>query len=141
MIDHYDDLPNVMVFMHSERYQWHNDDPIYGTFPPSPDSRPSNLTQTRWSPIITKSPNPLHHLPRLRQSPLRLDLRLSLRAQAHRPPQRSPLRPQIRQNNRNRLPRRLQRALPQRASPRCRRSSLLCPIRPDSAKDPRTAAC
>jgi hypothetical protein len=21
-----------MVFMHSERYQWHNDDPIYGTF-------------------------------------------------------------------------------------------------------------
>ncbi|KAH8787456.1 hypothetical protein F5882DRAFT_112436 [Hyaloscypha sp. PMI_1271] len=29
IIDHYDKLPDVMVFMHSERYQWHNDDPIY----------------------------------------------------------------------------------------------------------------
>jgi hypothetical protein len=31
IIDHYDKLPDVVVFMHSERYQWHNDDPIYGT--------------------------------------------------------------------------------------------------------------
>jgi len=30
MIDFYNHLPDVMIFMHSERYQWHNDDPIYG---------------------------------------------------------------------------------------------------------------
>ena len=26
IIDHYDDLPDVMVFMHSHRWSWHNDD-------------------------------------------------------------------------------------------------------------------
>ena len=31
IIDNYDDLPTVSVFMHSLRYQWHNDDPLYGT--------------------------------------------------------------------------------------------------------------
>lgn len=30
MIDSYDNLPDVMVFMHNGRYQWHNDDPLYG---------------------------------------------------------------------------------------------------------------
>ena len=30
MIDAYDNLPDVMVFMHSDRYQWHNADPLYG---------------------------------------------------------------------------------------------------------------
>lgn len=29
IIDHYDDLPNVAIFSHSKRYQWHNDDPLY----------------------------------------------------------------------------------------------------------------
>ncbi|KAF2213329.1 hypothetical protein CERZMDRAFT_67553 [Cercospora zeae-maydis SCOH1-5] len=29
IIDHYDQLPNVAVFSHSKRYQWHNDDPLY----------------------------------------------------------------------------------------------------------------
>jgi hypothetical protein len=33
MIDAYEDLPDVMVFIHSDRYQWHNDDPLYGTIP------------------------------------------------------------------------------------------------------------
>jgi hypothetical protein len=33
MIDAYDYLPDVMVFIHSDRYQWHNDDPLYGTDP------------------------------------------------------------------------------------------------------------
>ena len=27
MIDNYDRLPNVIVFIHSLQYQWHNDDP------------------------------------------------------------------------------------------------------------------
>ncbi|MCJ1282176.1 hypothetical protein MMC26_001499 [Xylographa opegraphella] len=35
IIDHYDRLPNVTIFLHSARYQWHNDDPDYGT-PSSP---------------------------------------------------------------------------------------------------------
>lgn len=32
IIDNYDSLPDVVVFMHSGRYQWHNDDPIYGNY-------------------------------------------------------------------------------------------------------------
>lgn len=31
IIDNYDNLPNVTLFLHSARYQWHNDDPLYGT--------------------------------------------------------------------------------------------------------------
>ena len=30
LIDHYDKLPENMVFLHSLRYQWHNEDPMYG---------------------------------------------------------------------------------------------------------------
>ncbi|KAH8813183.1 hypothetical protein F5884DRAFT_327519 [Xylogone sp. PMI_703] len=33
MIDFYDKLPDITVFMHSERYQWHNDDPLYDGVP------------------------------------------------------------------------------------------------------------
>jgi len=29
IIDHYDELPSVMIFQHASRYQWHNDDPLY----------------------------------------------------------------------------------------------------------------
>ncbi|GAB7354784.1 hypothetical protein MBLNU459_g5181t2 [Dothideomycetes sp. NU459] len=29
IIDHYDDLKPVTIFVHAERYQWHNDDPDY----------------------------------------------------------------------------------------------------------------
>jgi hypothetical protein len=35
IIDHYDKLPDLVVFMHDARYQWHNDDPIYGTCLPN----------------------------------------------------------------------------------------------------------
>jgi hypothetical protein len=31
-MDSYENLPDIMVFMHGERYQWHNDDPIYGCY-------------------------------------------------------------------------------------------------------------
>lgn len=34
IIDHYDDLPDVMLFIHPTRYQWHNDDPYYDGIPP-----------------------------------------------------------------------------------------------------------
>ena len=30
MIDRYDSLPDVSIFIHSLRYQWHNEDPMYG---------------------------------------------------------------------------------------------------------------
>ncbi|SMY18719.1 unnamed protein product [Zymoseptoria tritici ST99CH_1A5] len=29
IIDNYDHLPSTVIFTHSERYQWHNDDPLY----------------------------------------------------------------------------------------------------------------
>ncbi|KAI5288664.1 hypothetical protein KEM54_005024 [Ascosphaera aggregata] len=34
IIDHYDELPEHMLFLHAERYQWHNDDPDYDGVPP-----------------------------------------------------------------------------------------------------------
>lgn len=30
IINNYDNLPDILVFIHSLRYQWHNDDPLYG---------------------------------------------------------------------------------------------------------------
>ena len=30
LIDHYANLPDYMVFLHALRYQWHNEDPMYG---------------------------------------------------------------------------------------------------------------
>lgn len=34
IIDNYDNLPETMLFIHSQRYQWHNDDPYYDGVPP-----------------------------------------------------------------------------------------------------------
>ncbi|KAI9792347.1 MAG: hypothetical protein M1833_001118 [Piccolia ochrophora] len=33
IIDNYADLPPITVFLHSLRYQWHNDDPLYDSVP------------------------------------------------------------------------------------------------------------
>ncbi|KAL7276330.1 hypothetical protein RUND412_000668 [Rhizina undulata] len=33
IIDNYDNLPDVTIFSYSDRYQWHNDDPIYDQVP------------------------------------------------------------------------------------------------------------
>ncbi|KAJ4376281.1 hypothetical protein N0V83_001564 [Neocucurbitaria cava] len=33
IIDHYDDLPDNVLFIHPNRYQWHNDDPDYDGLP------------------------------------------------------------------------------------------------------------
>ncbi|KAF2477122.1 uncharacterized protein BDR25DRAFT_309419 [Lindgomyces ingoldianus] len=33
IIDRYDSLPNVSIFIHSLRYQWHNEDPMYDGVP------------------------------------------------------------------------------------------------------------
>lgn len=29
IIDHYDSLPDIVIFMHGGRYRWHNGDPLY----------------------------------------------------------------------------------------------------------------
>ncbi|KAH0365600.1 hypothetical protein KCU65_g5971, partial [Aureobasidium melanogenum] len=29
IIDNYSSLPEIVIFLHAERYQWHNDDPLY----------------------------------------------------------------------------------------------------------------
>ncbi|KAI5292359.1 hypothetical protein KEM52_006422 [Ascosphaera acerosa] len=34
IIDNYDRLPQYMLFLHAQRYQWHNDDPNYDGIPP-----------------------------------------------------------------------------------------------------------
>ena len=33
LIDHWNKLPEYMVFIHGERYQWHNEDPMYDGIP------------------------------------------------------------------------------------------------------------
>ncbi|KAF2812534.1 uncharacterized protein BDZ99DRAFT_461206 [Mytilinidion resinicola] len=33
IIDRYEDLPDVVIFIHSLRYQWHNEDPMYDGVP------------------------------------------------------------------------------------------------------------
>lgn len=33
IIDNYDNLPESILFIHSQRYQWHNDDPYYDGMP------------------------------------------------------------------------------------------------------------
>ena len=33
IIDNYDNLPDSILFIHSQRYQWHNDDPYYDGVP------------------------------------------------------------------------------------------------------------
>ncbi|KAI9656956.1 MAG: hypothetical protein M1831_004504 [Alyxoria varia] len=33
LIDHWNKLPDYMVFIHGERYQWHNEDPMYDGIP------------------------------------------------------------------------------------------------------------
>jgi hypothetical protein len=45
IIDRYDDLPDYIVFIHGLRYQWHNDDPIYGTNCPPEAASPTSSTK------------------------------------------------------------------------------------------------
>ncbi|KAH8677700.1 hypothetical protein BX600DRAFT_545431 [Xylariales sp. PMI_506] len=33
IIDHYDDLPEISIFIHASRFAWHNDDPDYDAVP------------------------------------------------------------------------------------------------------------
>jgi len=59
IIDNYNDLPHFMVFIHALRYQWHNEDPMYGTWLSTPHLPLSYhqlmATSHRWRPRPSKS--------------------------------------------------------------------------------------
>ena len=75
LIDNYGNLPDYIVFSHAARWQWHNDDPMYGMLP----RRPLEL----WEDLLNinhrrhtshpKSPPTLRQQDRLRKSSLCLD--------------------------------------------------------------------
>ncbi|ODH51156.1 hypothetical protein GX48_02771 [Paracoccidioides brasiliensis] len=45
IIDHYDRLPKHLIFIHPERYQWHNDDPLFDNVPLLQNFQVSFLTK------------------------------------------------------------------------------------------------
>ncbi|KAF7713984.1 Uncharacterized protein PECH_006158 [Penicillium ucsense] len=45
IIDHYENLPELILFIHSKRYQWHNDDPYYDGVPMLRNYQTSYLQQ------------------------------------------------------------------------------------------------
>ncbi|OJD11524.1 hypothetical protein AJ78_07723 [Emergomyces pasteurianus Ep9510] len=66
IIDHYDQLPDIMIFMHSSRYQWHNDDPIYDAVPIIQSLRLPHVHKVGYAPLrctwIPGCPAELHPL-------------------------------------------------------------------------------
>ncbi|PGH06235.1 hypothetical protein AJ80_08204 [Polytolypa hystricis UAMH7299] len=66
IIDHYDSLPDVIVFIHSQRYQWHNDDPLYDNVPIIRSLRLPFVTKTGYAPLrctwVPGCPSELHPL-------------------------------------------------------------------------------
>ncbi|KAI1852572.1 hypothetical protein JX265_003054 [Neoarthrinium moseri] len=46
IIDHYDQLPNNIIFMHASRFAWHNDDPDYDAIPTLRNLRIPYLQET-----------------------------------------------------------------------------------------------
>ncbi|EWC48679.1 hypothetical protein DRE_01901 [Drechslerella stenobrocha 248] len=51
IIDHYHSLPDYMVFIHSLRYQWHNEDPMYDGVPPVKNLQLSYLDKVGFQPL------------------------------------------------------------------------------------------
>ncbi|KAK6533302.1 hypothetical protein TWF694_002255 [Orbilia ellipsospora] len=51
IIDNYHNLPDYMVFIHSLRYQWHNEDPMYDGVPPIRNLRLSYLEKAGFLPL------------------------------------------------------------------------------------------
>ncbi len=49
IIDHYHDLPDIMVFMHALRYQWHNEDPMYDGVPVLQNLRLSHVAEVGYA--------------------------------------------------------------------------------------------
>lgn len=134
MIEAYNNLPDIVVFMHSQRYQWHNDDPLYGQYLPSrPKENLTHLQKSRWCPSSPEPTTPIRPVTRLRQPPLRLDPRLSIRIKTQPRTCKLP-RTSFPHNSTSILPS-IPRTLPQRNPPRSHRCSLLWPIRPHTRKN------
>ncbi|RVD86642.1 uncharacterized protein DFL_004907 [Arthrobotrys flagrans] len=51
IIDNYDKLPDYMVFIHSLRYQWHNEDPMYDGVPVLRNLRLSYIDRVGFVPL------------------------------------------------------------------------------------------
>ncbi|KAF3902997.1 hypothetical protein ABW20_dc0107222 [Dactylellina cionopaga] len=51
IIDNYYKLPEYAVFIHSLRYQWHNEDPMYDGVPPIRNLRLSYLSEVGFLPL------------------------------------------------------------------------------------------
>ncbi|KAF3918123.1 hypothetical protein ABW21_db0209635 [Orbilia brochopaga] len=51
IIDNYDHLPDYMVFIHSLRYQWHNEDPMYDGVPVIKNLQLPYLSKTGFLPL------------------------------------------------------------------------------------------
>ncbi|EDN10164.1 predicted protein [Histoplasma mississippiense (nom. inval.)] len=66
IIDRFEKLPDVMIFMHSNRYQWHNDDPIYDAVPIIQSLRLPHVYKVGYAPLrctwIPGCPAELHPL-------------------------------------------------------------------------------
>ncbi|EGC49602.1 conserved hypothetical protein [Histoplasma capsulatum var. duboisii H88] len=66
IIDRFEKLPDVMIFVHSNRYQWHNDDPIYDAVPIIQSLRLPHVYKVGYAPLrctwIPGCPAELHPL-------------------------------------------------------------------------------
>lgn len=89
IIDNYHNLPDYIVFMHALRYQWHNEDPMYGestTSTTTPSSRlvSADVKLPRWCPSPSKPSITLYRRSGLRQLTLYMEPWLSSRTQARK---------------------------------------------------------
>lgn len=140
IIDRYDSLPDVVVFMHGGRYQWHNDNPLYGmylaeyraldifllrNFFPTGLTR-SCLTPSRLRHIHQRPPTRLRPRNRLRQPPLLLGRRLPSRTRTSTLSSRPT--PGPRPSDRCRIPGPLHGVISRRRTTRSRGHGMLQPI-------------
>ncbi|KAK2865391.1 hypothetical protein FQN49_003621 [Arthroderma sp. PD_2] len=74
IIDHYDKLPDYMIFMHGQRYQWHNDDPIYDGASIISKLRLESVSKAGYSPLrcswVPGCPVELHPLNPVDEGPI-----------------------------------------------------------------------
>ncbi|KAK2742749.1 hypothetical protein FQN55_007690 [Onygenales sp. PD_40] len=66
IIDNYDKLPDIMVFIHGKRYQWHNDDPVYDSVPILTSLRLPHVYSVGYAPLrcawVPGCPDEIHPL-------------------------------------------------------------------------------
>ncbi|KAM5478287.1 hypothetical protein McanCB56680_006537 [Microsporum canis] len=74
IIDRYDKLPEFVIFMHGQRYQWHNDDPLYDGASIISKLRLPAVVKTGYTPLrctwIPGCPVELHPLKPVDEGPI-----------------------------------------------------------------------